>query len=291
MSTPSPTLDDLRRRIDQLDDALHDALMHRAEIVAAIAKLKKAEATPVVRPGREAQILRRLIGRHRGPFAKPILVRLWRELLSGTIALQAELQIAVLAAPNVAGLWDLARDHFGSHTGMTGFRSAGEVVGAVSDGRAHLGVLPVPGQGEQEAWWRLLTPGDAPKPRIIARLPFGSRGSARPEGGDAFAIAAMDPEPSGLDRSLYIVETPKDLSRTRVTSVLAAAGLNATALASTLLAGDSIAQLLEFEGWLATDDTRLKEALGVLGNNVLRAAPLGYYAQPLTPAELAGGGD
>lgn len=290
MSTPSPTLEDLRRRIDQLDDALHDVLMQRAEVVEAVANLKKAESTPTMRPGREAQILRRLLARHHGPFPKPILVRLWRELLSGTIAMQTELQIAVLATPNTAGLWDLARDHYGSHTGMTGFRTAGEVVGAVTDGRAHLGVLPVPGQGEQEAWWRLLTPGDPPKPRIIARLPFGGRGNARAEGGDAFAIAAIEPEPSGDDRSLYIVETPKDLSRTRVTSVLSAAGLNATALASTLLAGDSIAQLLEFEGWLAADDVRLKEALTSLGSSVLRAAPLGYYAQPLTPGDLAGGG-
>lgn len=290
MPTPLPSLEDLRHRIDQLDDALHDVLMRRADVVAAIARLKKVEATPPLRPGREAQILRRLVGRHTGPFPKSILVRLWRELLSGTIAMQAELQIAVFAPTNISGLWDLARDQYGSHTPMTAYRSAGEVVGAVSNGRASLGVLPVPGQGEQEAWWRLLTPGDAPKPRIIARLPFGARGNARPEGGDAYVIGVIEPERSGDDRSLYIIETVKDLSRARVTAALSAAGLNATALASTLLAGDSIAQLLEFEFWLEPDDARLTEALTALGGNVLRAAPLGFYAQPLGPGELAGNG-
>lgn len=290
MATALPSLEDLRRRIDQLDDALQDVLIHRAELVAQIARLKKTDATPPLRPGREAQILRRLVARHRGPFPRPILVRLWRELLSGTTAMQAEMPIAVFAPANAPGFWDLARDHYGSHTPMTGFRSAGEVVGAVSDGRASLGVLPVPGQGDGEAWWRLLTPGDSPKPRVIARLPFGARGNARSEDRDAFVIARMEPEPSGSDRSLYIIETSRELSRTRVIVALANAGLPGTALAATEVTGDSIAQLVEFEGWLPADDARLEDALTALGAQLLRVASLGGYAQPLTPAELAGAG-
>lgn len=289
MPTDPPSLEELRRRIDQLDEAMHDVLMHRAEVVAAIARLKQADGAPPLRPGREAQILRRLMVRHHGPFPRAMLVRIWRELLSGTIAIQTEMQIAVFAPNNATGLWDLARDQYGSQTPMTGFRTAGEVVGAVSAGRATIGVLPVPGQGDTEAWWRLLIPGDTPKPRIFARLPFGARGNAR-EGGDAFVIGAIEPEPSGIDRSLYIVETAKDLSRTRVPAALDTAGLSATALAGTVLPGDSVAQLIEFEGWILPDDTRLKEALASLGG-VLRDAPLGGYAQPLTTAELGGAGE
>ncbi len=289
MPVDPTSLEDLRRRIDQLDDAMHDVLMHRAEVVAAIGRLKQADGAPPLRPGREAQILRRLMVRHHGPYPRAMLVRIWRELLSGTIAMQAELQIAVLASADAAGLWDLARDQYGSQTPMAGFRSAGEVVGAVSNGRATLGILPLPGAGDTEAWWRLLIPGDTPKPRIVARLPFGARGNAR-EGVDAFVIGAFEPEPSGIDRSLHIVETAKDLSRTRVPAALGSAGLSAAVLAGTALPGDSIAQLIEFEGWILPDDARLKEALASLGNAVLRDAPLGGYAQPLTTAELGGAG-
>ena len=39
----------------------------------------------MLRPGREALILRRLVARHRGPFSRAVLVRLWRELISGTV--------------------------------------------------------------------------------------------------------------------------------------------------------------------------------------------------------------
>jgi chorismate mutase / prephenate dehydratase len=289
MSIDPPSLEDLRRRIDQLDDAMHDLLIDRAAVVEAIGRLKQTEGASPLRPGREAQILRRLVMRHRGPFSRAILVSIWRELLSGTTAMQGELQVAVFAPGNAAGLWDLARDHYGSHTPMTGFRSANEVVGAVSAGRASLGIVPVPGQDAGEVWWRLLIPGgETPKPRILARLPFGARGNARSGSGDAFVIGALEPEPSGLDRSLYIVETTNDLSRMRVTAAFGAAGLPATVLATTVLADGSAAQLLEFDGWILPGDPRLKAALASLGSAILRAAPLGFYAQPLTQAELSG---
>ncbi len=285
-STPS-SLDELRRHIDQLDDELHDVLMRRAEIVEAIGALKKADATPAMRPGREARILRRLMARHRGGFPRPILVRLWRELLSGSVAMQGEVPVAVYVPASSSGLWDLARDHYGSHAPLTAFRTAGDVVGAVSDGRAVLGVLPLPGQGGGETWWRHLLGGDVPKPRIIARLPFGARGNARLEGDDALVIGKIDPEPSDDDRSLFAIETDAEVSRTRVTTALGQVGIAATLLDGTDK-NDIAAQLFEYEGWLAADDTRLKELHATLSPLAVRVALLGAYARPLTPSVLAG---
>src|SRR6185437_202565 len=98
------------------------------------------------------------------------------------------------------------------------FRSTGEVLRTVTDGRATLGVLPVPGQSDIEPWWRFLAGGEVPALRIIARLPFGAPGNARIEGTDAFVIGAIEPEESGADRSLYAIETGDDLSRARLLS-------------------------------------------------------------------------
>ncbi len=285
-----PSLDDLRRRIDRLDDELQDALIERAALVAEIASVKQSDATPALRPGREARILRRLVARHHGPFPRAMLVRIWREMMSGTAAMQTALDVAVYAPANAAGLWDLARDHYGSHVPMTAFRTAGEVVGAVSDGRATLGAVPMPGRGETELWWRLLLPGEAPKPRVIARLPFGAAGNARNEGGDALVIARIEPEPSGLDRSLYVVETGEEISRAGVLAALSAVGLPTTLLAGAPAENRAVAQLFEFDCWLPADEARLWEALAPLGNKVLRVASLGGYARPLSAADLAGPG-
>ena len=289
MSSASPSLADLRRRIDELDEGLHDVLMARAAVVEGIAALKQRDATPPLRPGREARIIRRLLARHRGPFPKPMLVRLWRELLAGTLAIQLDLHVAVYAADDADGLWDLARDHYGSHVAMSGFGSTGEVLRALGDGRATLGVLPMPGQSEGEAWWRFLSNSDASPPRIIARLPFGARGNARSDA-DAVVIGAIEPEESGVDRSLYLLETGEELSRAGLIAALTRVGLPATVIAATEAEVGAMAQLVEFDGWLSSGDARLKDALAGLGGKVLRVAWLGAYARPLSAAELGSAG-
>jgi chorismate mutase len=287
MSTASSTLADLRRRIDELDDALHDVLIERAAVVEGVRQVKQHDATPPLRPGREAQILRRLLARHRGAFPKAILVRLWRELLAGSLAIQADLHIAVYTPEKGAGLWDLARDHYGSQTGMSGFRSTGEVLRALADGRSTLGVLPVPGQSDVEPWWRFLAAGEAPVMRIIARLPFGAPGNARSDNNDAFVIGAIEPEESGADRSVYVIETGGGVSRARLLAALGGVGLPVSVIAVTDPEGDAATLLVEFDGWLAADDARLKDALAGLGGRLLRCTWLGGYARPLSPAELA----
>jgi chorismate mutase len=287
MSTASPTLADLRRRIDELDDTLHDILMQRAAVVEGVRRVKRQDATAPLRPGREAQILRRLLAQHRGAFPKPILVRLWRELLAGSLAIQADLHVAVYAPENRAGLWDLARDHYGSQTAMSGFRSTGEVLRALADGRSTLGVLPVPGQSDVEPWWRFVAAGEAPVLRIIARLPFGAPGNARSGNNDAFVIGAIEPEESGADRSLYVIEVGDDVSRARLLSALGSVGVPVTVLAATDPEAGSATLLVEFDDWMAADDMRLRDALAGLGDRILRCAWLGGYARPLSAAELA----
>src|SRR4051812_36587391 len=72
-----------RAEIDALDDALHDLVMRRAEVVARLAASRaKAGSPSPLRPGREAMILRRLLGRHHGALPANALVGLWRELLA-----------------------------------------------------------------------------------------------------------------------------------------------------------------------------------------------------------------
>jgi chorismate mutase / prephenate dehydratase len=285
MTKKSPSLDDLRHRIDTIDDQLQDLLIKRAEVVEAIGGLKKNDQTPPLRPGREARLLRRLVARHRGRFPRPMLVRIWRELLSGMLAMQTDFQVAVYVPGNQAGYWDLARDHYGSHTPMIAYRAAGEVVGAVSESRALLGVLPMPVQGGDEMWWRLLIANDASKPRVIARLPFAGRGNAR-DGEDALVIARTEPEASGGDRSLYAFETGVGMSRARLAAAFPAAGLAANFLAAFQPSEDTAASLFDFDEWLAPSDPRLERAMSGLGDKAVRVTWLGGYAKPLTAAAL-----
>ena len=103
--------------------------MRRTEIVQEIAAVKEASNGATCHlPGREAEVLRRLIRRHEGAFPKPALVRIWRELMSALIRLQGPFAVGVYAPDERLTYWDLARDHYGGLTPILGHGSTGQVV-------------------------------------------------------------------------------------------------------------------------------------------------------------------
>lgn len=292
MATTTSTLDDLRRRIDEIDDRLHDLIMERAEIVEAVAGAKARGRVAALRPGREARILRRLVARHRGGFPRTVLVRLWRELISGAVMMQGGFAVAVSALEEMPDYWDLARDHFGSHIPMTAFHSLGEALRALTDGKVAVAVLPMPAEGEREPWWPLLARSGAAAPRVLARLPFAGRGNARGDGGlDALAVGHAEPDPTDADRSLIALELAGELSRARLIGALKDAGLAVTLFAAHEPGGEGAWHLVEIDDGVAEEDPRLAKALATLGDQIARVAHLGSYAKPIAPAALGQRGD
>jgi chorismate mutase-like protein len=284
MDISATSLDELRRRIDTLDDRLHDLLMERAELVAGVAAVKQSTGVPSLRPGREAQILRRVAGRHRGPFPRQSLVRMWRELLGGMVAMQGRFSVAVTVPTAQPGLWDLARDHFGGHLGMLALGSPDEVLGAIGDGSAAVGVLPLPQDREPAPWWPALVraqPG--PPTRVLARLPFGGRGNARPPGGDALVVGRAELDPSGDDQSLVVIATRADRSRGDLLAALDATGRRATYLAGFAPAQDEIWHLAEIDGPVAPEEASFTASLKSQGLETMKVSLLGLYARPLPP--------
>jgi len=113
-SKPHPdALEALRAEINSLDDALHDLLMRRSEVVQRLSASQTKAPGTVLRPGREAAILRRLLARHAGPLPRPALVRLWRELFASSVAQQGNVSVALPTDPAWARL---AAEHFGVAT-------------------------------------------------------------------------------------------------------------------------------------------------------------------------------
>lgn len=277
----SSSLDALRRRIDELDDGLQDLLVRRAELVEEVAGLKREGKVEPFRPGREARVLRRLVGRHRGRFPRPSLVRIWREIMSAAVAMQAEISIAVCD-----GCGDLARDHFGSQVPMLGTRSADEAMIAVEEGCAALGVLPLTEEDDPDPWWLKLPGSCEAPPQIVARLPFGTLGNAAPQCRDAFVIAAMDPEPSGDDCTLVAILGAGARPSADLTNAFLAAGIDINLIA--MAEGDGgPSYLVEIDALVVAGDPRLAQALAPLGTG-LRVLWLGAYARPLPDAALGG---
>jgi chorismate mutase-like protein len=284
MSRDQPSLSDLRREIDDIDDAMHDLLMRRATIAERIKTVKREAGGGVFRPGREAEILRRLAARHTGTVPRDVVVRIWRELISAFIGLQGPFAVAAWDGGE-PGCIDLARDHFGSVAPMTRHQSMRGVLQAVAEGAATAGVLPLPQEGEADPWWPALAGGEA-RVQICARLPFAPGGAGRGDRAGALVVSRGDPEPSGEDRSVLLIECGEAPSRGRLTEALAKADLVPLFVAGGPDSGPpSVAPLyfVELAGFVTAAEPRLasfiREAPGIRAARIV-----GAYAVPLDAA-------
>ena len=271
----------LRAKLDAIDDDLHDLLMRRALVVEQVAKAGKRGA---FRPGREASMIRRLLARHSGPLPPQALVRIWRELLAGTTAMQGPFSVAVCQTNTAVGFIQLAREHFGVLTPMHVHRSPAQAIAEVSAGTASVAVLPLPSETEplRDAWWTALLHHDAPRIHVVARLPFWV---PRPEGDpavQALVVAPNPPDPSGQDRTLIGLELDLEASRARLNAATAAAGLTpGTVVVLRRDPGASVAHaVVEVDGFLEDGDARLAGVDAVLRPPVV----LGAYAIPANGA-------
>jgi len=243
-----PDLGALRARLDQLDDNIHDLLMDRARVVENVARSGKAAA---FRPGREATILRRLLARHAGKLPPQTLVRMWREMLAGTTAMQTAVTVAVFDPTRDGTLLALAREHFGVLTPAIVHPSIESALHDVRRGTASVAVLPFP--TDAAAWWPALTVVD-PRLHIVVRLPFWMHRPPHVPVADALVVAAAAPDRSGNDRSFVV---------TRDRALLADAGLIIHAVYGTIA---------EVEDMVAEDDPRLPAGTVVLGGYAVPVA-------------------
>lgn len=283
------SLDSLRREIDVIDDAIHDLIMQRTAVVERVRDAKRT--SPVkIRPSREADILSRLVGRHRGPFPKRELVALWRQLICATLPFEGPFSVAVFMPETQSGYWDLARDHYGDFTPMSRHGSVRTVIEAVHRGEATVGVLPLPRNDDTDPWWRHLVTDRADAPRIIARLPFAGPGNAL--GGDleALVISPAPLEPTGRDRSFVAVDSEKRLGLNQYRTALAEVGLEPVfaSLWREEQGPRAWMYLAEVDGFLDAGDDRLERFHEALGKPVNRLVRLGGYARPFDDDMLGG---
>jgi chorismate mutase len=100
---PDTLLEDIRREIDAIDDALLDLVIRRFGATGKVRATKKSDgslAASPLRPAREAMMLRRLMDHGKGQISPELLVRIWRVLLSAST--QAQAPIVLHADPVLA---------------------------------------------------------------------------------------------------------------------------------------------------------------------------------------------
>src|SRR5687767_874555 len=89
-------LDPLRAQIDKIDEQLIALLNERAKVVVEIGKVKQQSKAPIYAPDREKAVLEKVRRLNKGPLPNRCIEAVWRELMSGSFALEKPLKIGFL---------------------------------------------------------------------------------------------------------------------------------------------------------------------------------------------------
>lgn len=135
-------LEPLRKRIDELDRQIVELLNQRAEVVVQVGKIKAAGGAPIYAPDREKVVLDKIRKINRGPLPDLTLQAIYRELMSGSFALEKPLRIAYLG-PDGSFSHLASASKFGSSVEYESVNDIRGVFEEIARGHADFGVVPI----------------------------------------------------------------------------------------------------------------------------------------------------
>src|SRR5881394_2483202 len=197
------SLTDLRREIDHIDEQMHALLMRRGEIIDGLIAVKQTQETgSAFRPAREAEMMRRLVERHKGILPLDTAENIWRVIIATFTFVQAPFSVHADLSAGYARMRDCVRFHFGFTVPFVPHMGAAAVVAAVSNSKGDLGLVPALAAAGAGAWWNALEFDAAPK--IIARLPFVDRAD-HPAALPVFVVSRVAPDAMVTEVELWSV--------------------------------------------------------------------------------------
>jgi chorismate mutase len=167
-----PSLEVLRQEIDSIDAQVHSLLMQRGDIIDRLISVKQTqEVGSAFRPAREADMMRRLVQRHRGILPIDTVESIWRVIIATFTYVQAPFSVHADLSLGESAMRDSARFHFGFTVPYVAHFSAAAAVEAVAKSKGDLALVSA--TSSRTPWWLELEAKGTPK--IIARLPFIER--------------------------------------------------------------------------------------------------------------------
>ena len=167
-----PSLDELRREIDSIDEQVHRLLMTRGDIIDRLIRVKQTqEVGSAFRPAREADMMRRLVQRHRGILPLDTVESIWRVIIATFTYVQAPFSVHADISVGESAMRDSARFHFGFTVPYVSHFNTSAAVEAVARSKGDLALVSA--TSSRVPWWIALEAIGAPK--IIARMPFVER--------------------------------------------------------------------------------------------------------------------
>jgi chorismate mutase/prephenate dehydratase len=135
-------LEELRRRIDDLDAQIVKLINERADCAKGIGELKRSKGAGAFAPARERAVYERVLALNKGPLPAESIKAIYREIMSGSLALERCPRVAYLG-PAGTFTHKAARSKFGSSVEYHPEPSVKDVFLEVSRGHSDYGVVPI----------------------------------------------------------------------------------------------------------------------------------------------------
>lgn len=135
-------LEDLRKKIDAIDEKLVELINERAQVVVEIGKVKQADSAPVYVPHREKAVLEKITQLNKGPLPDKTMHAIWRELMSGSFFLEHPLRIGYLG-PQGSFSHNAAILKFGQSVDYEALADIRGIFEEVSKGHCDFGIVPI----------------------------------------------------------------------------------------------------------------------------------------------------
>lgn len=136
------TLDELRAKIDTIDDTLLELYNERMELVHLVGELKNTTGAPIYRPEREQAILNRLKSQNKGRLTDDAIDALFLEMFAVARNLELPEGVAYLG-PEASFTHQAAESKFGGMSAYLPMSSIQGIFREVKRGTAKFGVIPI----------------------------------------------------------------------------------------------------------------------------------------------------
>ncbi|MBL8746195.1 MAG: prephenate dehydratase [Phycisphaerae bacterium] len=139
---PARSLDAIRQRIDRLDDQIVRLLNERAALIVEVGRVKRETGVPIYAPHREQAVLKRVLEANAGPLPARTVEAVYREIMSGSFALEQPLRIGYLGPPGSYSHQAAVRQ-FGNSVSFEDLHTIAGVFTEVMRGHCHYGLAPI----------------------------------------------------------------------------------------------------------------------------------------------------
>ena len=136
------SLEELRKKIDAIDEKLIELINERARVAVEVGKIKHAESAPIYAPHREKAVFDKLAKINQGPLPDKTLNAIWREIMSGSLFLERPLRIGYLG-PKGSFSHNAAILKFGQSVDYESLADIRSIFEEVSKGHCDFGIVPV----------------------------------------------------------------------------------------------------------------------------------------------------